>query len=161
MSQTAGVKPMAIAGRAVSERERCLGMTDAERAWRKQWLKDQVLASNEPVHVEELWRERTNPIRRFYRAPLDKIFSGLSGVLGAERAATYRYITGKLGLLALGILGIHYYFKYNGNDWTKKGGWRVLKSKPLVLPGQEGFPYKSDRKQPSDYAERGFKKAAI
>lgn len=81
MSQTAGVKPMAIAGRAVSERERCLGMTDAERAWRKQWLKDQVLAANEPVHVEELWRERINPIRRFYRAPLDKIFTSLTGVL--------------------------------------------------------------------------------
>lgn len=51
--------------------------------------------------------------------------------------------------------------KCDFQDWTKKGGWRVLKSKPLVLPGQEGFPYKSDRTQPSDYAERGFKKATI
>ncbi|XP_063548146.1 uncharacterized protein LOC134755595 [Cydia strobilella] len=161
MSQTAGVKPMSIAGRAVSERERCLGMTDVERAWRKQWLKDQVLASNEPVHVEEYWKERTNPIRRFYRAPLDKLFSGLTGVLGADRAAVYRYITGKLGLMTLGVFATHYYFKYNGNDWTKKGGWRVLKTKPMVLPGQPGFPFKSERKVPADYADRGFKKATI
>lgn len=81
MAQTAGVKPMTIAGRVASERERCIGMTDAERAWRKQWLQDQVLASNEPVHVEEYWRERTNPIRRFYRKPLDVLFTKLSPVL--------------------------------------------------------------------------------
>lgn len=81
MAQTAGVKPMAIAGRMVAERERCLGMTPAERAWRKQWLKDQILAPNEPVHVEEYWRERTNPIRRLYRFPLDSIYSNLQPML--------------------------------------------------------------------------------
>lgn len=81
MAQTAGVKPIAIAGRVALERERCLGMSDAERAWRKQWLKDQVLAANEPVHVEEYWKERINPIRRFYRKPLDVLFNKLSPVL--------------------------------------------------------------------------------
>lgn len=81
MAQTAGVKPMTIVGRVASERERCLGMTDAERAWRKQWLKDQVLAAHEPVHVEEYWRERTNPIRRFYRKPLDVLFAKLTPML--------------------------------------------------------------------------------
>lgn len=161
MAQTAGVKPMTIAGRVASERERCLGMTDAERAWRKQWLKDQILAPNEPVHVEEYWKERTNPIRRFYRFPLDKIYGALTPVLGAERAADYRYITGKLGFIAIGVLAVHYYFKYNGNDWTKKGGWRVLKSKPMVLPGEPNFPFESERKQGADYASRGFKNAAI
>lgn len=34
---------------------------------------------------------------------------------GASRAADYRYITGKLGLIAVGVMGIHYYFKYQGN----------------------------------------------
>lgn len=160
MAQTAGVKPMAIAGRVAIERERCLGMTDVERAWRKQWLKDQILAPNEPVHVEEYWRERTNIFRRIYRMPLDKIYSMLTPVLGASRAADYRYITGKLGLIGVGILCGHYYFKYNGNDWTKKGGWRVHKSKPLVLPGQAGFPYRSGFK-PDDYATQGFKKSPI
>lgn len=81
MAQTAGVKPMAIAGRVASERERCIGMSDADRAWRKQWLQDQILSPNEPLHVEEYWKERTNPIRRIYRFPLDTIFNGLKGVL--------------------------------------------------------------------------------
>ncbi|CAH2050741.1 unnamed protein product, partial [Iphiclides podalirius] len=161
MAQTAGVKPITIVGRVASERERCLGMTDAERAWRKQWLKDQVLAANEPVYVEEYWRERTNPIRRIYRKPLDVFYTALTPFLGAQRAADYRYITGKLGLMALGILGIHYYFKYHGNDWTKKGGWRVIRTKPMVLPGQPGFPFKSERTQDSDYANRGFKSSPL
>lgn len=81
MAQTAGVKPMTICGRVASERERCIGMTDAERAWRKQWLKDQVLASNEPIHVEEYWKERLNPIRRFYRKPLDVFYDRLAPTL--------------------------------------------------------------------------------
>ncbi|KOB64645.1 putative lethal 2 35di [Operophtera brumata] len=127
MAQTAGVKPITIAGRVAIERERCIGMTDAERSWRKQWLKDQVLAPNEPVYVEEYWKERTNAIRRFYRKPLDILFTKLSPVL----------------------------------DWTKKGGWRVLKTKPTVLPGQPGFPFKSERCVGADYADRGFKKSPI
>ncbi|XP_072942202.1 NADH dehydrogenase [ubiquinone] 1 beta subcomplex subunit 6 [Epargyreus clarus] len=161
MAQTAGVKPMTIAGRVASERERCLGMSDAERAWRKQWLKDQVLASNEPLYVEEYWKERTNPIRRFYRKPLDVLFSSLMPMLGQQRAIDYRYITGKVFLIAFGVMSVHYYFKYQGNDWTKKGGWRVVKPKPMVLPGQPGFPFKSERTTDADYAERGFKKSPI
>lgn len=81
MSQTAGVQPIPIAGRVASERERCLGMTDAERAWRRQWLKDQILAPNEPIWVEEAYLERTNPIKRLYRKPLDLIFTKLAPVL--------------------------------------------------------------------------------
>lgn len=42
-SETGGARPMAIAGRMVRERERLVGMTDAERAWRSQYLKDQVI----------------------------------------------------------------------------------------------------------------------
>ncbi|XP_013197078.1 NADH dehydrogenase [ubiquinone] 1 beta subcomplex subunit 6 [Amyelois transitella] len=161
MAQTAGVKPMTIAGRVAIERERCLGMTDAERAWRKQWLKDQILAPHEPVHVEEYWRERINPIRRFYRKPLDTLFNMLMPALGQERAINYRYLTGKFCMLAVGVFATHYYFKYNGNDWTKQGGWRVMKTKPTVLPGQPGFPFKSERKEHADYADRGFKKSAL
>ncbi|XP_022129839.2 NADH dehydrogenase [ubiquinone] 1 beta subcomplex subunit 6-like [Pieris rapae] len=160
MAQTAGVKPFPIAGRVASERERCIGMTQIEREWRKQWLKDQILSPNEPAYVEEYWRERTNPIRRIYRLPLDVTFGVLSNVLGENRAADYRYIAGKLGLITIGILCTHYYFKYSGNDWTKKGGFRVVKSKPLILPGQEGFPFITNRKM-DDYAERGFKSSVL
>jgi NADH dehydrogenase (ubiquinone) 1 beta subcomplex subunit 6 len=69
-----GVKPMSITGRMVRERERLQGMTPAERAWRQKWLKDQVLTPNEPVFIKELEKDYYNPIRRFYRAPLNFIF---------------------------------------------------------------------------------------
>lgn len=71
-SETGGVKPFPIAGRMIHERERLIGMTDEERAWRAKWLKDQVLAPDEPRHVPEYWKQRTNIIRRFYKYPLDR-----------------------------------------------------------------------------------------
>lgn len=77
-SETGGVKPMAIGGRLVRERERLFGMTDAERAWRKQFLKDQILAPHEPVHVPQYYREITNPVRRFYQWPLNKLWEILT-----------------------------------------------------------------------------------
>lgn len=80
-SNTGGVKPMTITGRMVRERERLLGMTQEERAWRAQWLKDQQLAPNEPRHVPEYWKERLNPIRRTYKAPLDLVQKALSPVV--------------------------------------------------------------------------------
>lgn len=98
-SDTAGARPMAIAGRMVRERERLVGMTEAERAWRAQYLKDQVgfsffpsnlysplflsqvLSKREPVHVPEYWNARTNPIRRFYQAPLDAVWKALTPVI--------------------------------------------------------------------------------
>lgn len=80
-SPTGGVRPMAIAGRMVSERERLFGMSPEERAWRGQWVKDQRLAPHEPVHVPELIKATSNPIRRFYKAPLDKVCSILTPVL--------------------------------------------------------------------------------
>lgn len=72
-TETGGVKPMTIAGRMVRERERCIGMTPEERAWRAQWLKDQVLTHREPIYVKELHEQFRNPIRRLYMRPLDKL----------------------------------------------------------------------------------------
>lgn len=80
MAETAGVKPMAIAGRMVRERERLVGMTDQERAWRKQWLKDLELHHG-PRTVPALEKELMNPIRRAYRAPLDAVHKALTPVL--------------------------------------------------------------------------------
>lgn len=80
-SQTGGVRPMAIAGRMISERERLLGMSAEERAWRAQWVKDQRLAPHEPVYVPELIKATINPIRRFYRAPLEAVYTTLTPVL--------------------------------------------------------------------------------
>lgn len=94
---TGGVEPMGIAGRMVRERERLLGMSTEERAWRAQWVKDQHLAPNEPVHVPEYWKERINPIRRFYRAPLDGLYNALKPVLVCSlrflRDTDFGYVT--------------------------------------------------------------------
>ena len=79
-SETGGVKPMAIGGRMVNERERLIGMTQEERAWRKQYLKDFELHSG-PKRVPALDLEYTNPIRRFYKLPLDKLGEALTPML--------------------------------------------------------------------------------
>lgn len=80
-SETGGVKPFPIGGRMIRERERCIGMTDEERSWRRQYLKDQVLSENEPKFVADYWKERTNPIRRFYKFPLDAMHKALTPML--------------------------------------------------------------------------------
>jgi NADH dehydrogenase (ubiquinone) 1 beta subcomplex subunit 6 len=76
-SDTGGMKPFSIQGRLARERERLLGITDKERAWRRQWLKDQELSPNEPRYVPEYYTERYNPIRRAYKMPLDIAFKPL------------------------------------------------------------------------------------
>lgn len=159
-SDTGGVKPMSIAGRLVSERERLVGMTDAERAFRAQWLKDQHLSPNEPYFVPEMYKETHNPIRRFYRAPLDKFRTMIEPMVGADRALKIRYFTGKFFMLAAFGYGATYYFKYNGHDWTKKGGWNVVQSRKSVLEGDPGYPQVSDRSKGSDYSDRGFKEGS-
>lgn len=80
-SPTGGVQPFPIGGRLVRERERLRGMTDDERVWRKQYLKDQILSKNEPRNVPEYWLERTNPIRRIYQFPLAMVEKSLSPVV--------------------------------------------------------------------------------
>lgn len=82
-SDTGGVKPFPIAGRMARERERLAGsgMTDEERAWRAKFLKDQHLSHNEPRNVPEVYTELNNPIRRFYKAPLNKLYEVLRPTL--------------------------------------------------------------------------------
>lgn len=80
-SPTGGVQAFPIGGRMVKERERLRGMTDQERQWRKQYLKDQILTKREPVHVPEYWLERTNVIRRFYQWPLVQVHKLLTPVI--------------------------------------------------------------------------------
>lgn len=94
-SDTGGVKPFSIAGRYINERERLNGMTDAERAFRNQWLKDQILHESEPRFVPELYKATCNPIRRFYRFPLDQLLKTLTPMLGYHKAFHVRYWTGK------------------------------------------------------------------
>ncbi|XP_023013980.2 NADH dehydrogenase (ubiquinone) B17 subunit [Leptinotarsa decemlineata] len=155
-SNTGGVKPMSIAGRYVDERERLFGMTDAERTFRKQWLKDQELSPNEPRRVPEMYKATYNPIRRAYRWPLDQLAKAIEPVVGAQRAYSIRYFTGKIFLGVVGVYWFTYYFKYNKSDWTRKGGWRVLESRVAVYEGDESYPKLSDKLKGSDYGGRGF-----
>ncbi|XP_019877092.1 uncharacterized protein LOC109604978 [Aethina tumida] len=160
-SPTGGVKPMTISGRYNSERERLFGMTNEERAFRKQWLKDQELAHDEPKKLPEMYKATHNPIRRLYRLPLDTLQKALAPVLGEQRALVYRYFTGKF---LMGIAGAYiatYYFKYNANDWTRKGGWRVTQSRIAVHEGDPEWPKVSDKTKPSDYGTRGFDKVNL
>ncbi|XP_071057385.1 uncharacterized protein [Onthophagus taurus] len=160
-SPTGGVMPMDLAGRLARERERLLGMTDAERAFRKQYLKDQELAHGEPKFVPELYRETVNPIRRLYRAPLDAFRVMITPIVGAQRALHIRYFAGKFLMITLFAYGCTYYFKYNGNDWTRPGGWRKVESRIAVFPGDPEFPKVSERTVGADYASRGFKDVKV
>ncbi|XP_063607510.1 uncharacterized protein LOC134782094 [Penaeus indicus] len=160
-SDTGGVKAFPIEGPFKNERTRIAGMTDADRAYRKQWLKDQILSPNEPRAVPGFYEARYNPIRRFYRWPLDTLFKPLVSVMGLERAAKYRWFTGKFAMAGGAALLTYYYFKYNANDWTRKGGWRVLEARQIITPSDPRYPVVSDRKEGSDYAARGFKSSPI
>lgn len=77
LAGTGGVRPMQIEGRTQMERERTMGMTPEERAWRKKWLQDQVI--NEPKYVKAAEKELLNPLRRFYKFPLDYVFTKFVG----------------------------------------------------------------------------------
>lgn len=155
-SYTGGVKPISIAGRLTSERERLVGMSDAERAFRKQWLQDQLLSANEPRKVPEIYKTLYNPIRRFYRWPLDKLQVLMEPVLGYQTSYLIRYFAGKSALAIAGLYWFTYYAKYNSNDWTSKSGWKVKQSRKAVDLGDVNFPQVSDKTKPSDYASRGF-----
>lgn len=160
-SFTGGVKPMPIAGRLTSERERLLGMTDEERAFRRQFLKDQILSPNEPRKVPEMYKILYNPIRRFYRWPLDKLEATLEPVLGATKAQFSRFLLGIGALAVATIYWFAYYAKYNSNDWTRKSGWRKKESRLAVDLGDKEFPKVSDHTQRSDYATKEFKKVNL
>lgn len=116
---------------------------------------------HEPVHVPEYWREIRNPIRRFYTAPLDLITKALTPAIGFKPAYAVRFFTGKFLMIAVGIYATAYYFKYNANDWTRKGGWRVIESRKTVTPGHPNYPPVRERTEMSDYAARGFKTSPI
>ncbi|XP_044755827.1 uncharacterized protein LOC123314547 [Coccinella septempunctata] len=160
-SDTGGVQPMTIQGRLIRERERLVGMTDEERAFRAKFVKAQILSPNEPRVVPELYKEYNNPIRRFYKYPLNQFQKFLEPKVGPVLSLNIRYFTGK-ALLGLAIVYYSaYYFKYNGHDWTRKGGWKVTESKQAVLPGEPGYPKLSDKTKPSDFATKGFEKVTL
>ncbi|KAF7495558.1 hypothetical protein SSS_06607 [Sarcoptes scabiei] len=71
-SETSGTFHTSIVGRFENERAR-LGpnFTEKDRQWRIKFLKAQDLHPSEPFDVPELRKVHYNPIRRFYRYPLN------------------------------------------------------------------------------------------
>lgn len=80
-SPSGGVKVFSIGGRMVDIRQRCMGMTDEERRWRAQFLKDQQLSHNEPREVPELYKDTTNFFRRLYDRPSRNLEKALTSTM--------------------------------------------------------------------------------
>jgi len=157
-SETSGVKPMAIEGRLGRDRERLAGMTDAERAWRRQWLKDQRLSPREPLYIPRDSPHLLNPIRRAMRWPLDRfVFQPLEPLIGTYRAKVTRVYLGRFSIAIGTVLFIGYYLKYSLQDWTNQAGWRMIRCRTPLYPGDEGYPHAAQLKEPRDYSDRGFK----
>ncbi|XP_076652641.1 NADH dehydrogenase (ubiquinone) B17 subunit [Halictus rubicundus] len=153
-------RAISIGGRMALERERCIGMTDDERAWRAKFLKSQHLAHDEPLMTPEIYKKYFNPLRRLYKAPMNVLEKSLTPIVGKTPAYVIR---GFLGRVAVGIPVIYivwYHLKYNRASWERLSGWRVMGSRPTVLPGDPGYPYFSVKK-PNEYASNGFEKSPI
>ncbi|XP_018024556.1 uncharacterized protein LOC108680268 [Hyalella azteca] len=136
-------------------------MTDEDRAYRKQWLQDQILAESEPIEIPGYYEARYNPIRRAIMWPLNQVFKPINPRLGPQRAHFWRYLVGKGFMGIYFALGTIYYFKYNANDWTTGSGWRVYVSRTRQLPGHPDYGKPSPRQHPSDFADFGFKNSPI
>ena len=161
-SETGGVKAIPIEGRFHSQRERLAGgFTDADRAWRKQFLNDQIL-HNEPAEPTWFYKERYNPIRRAYRWPLETLFKKLEPTLGENWTLALRYWTGKMSLGLLGVYAGYYIFKYRSNEWYTPSGWTSVTSKPFRPLGHPDFA-KVEEMKPADYYDNrlGLKDSPI
>ncbi|XP_003747372.1 uncharacterized protein LOC100899437 [Galendromus occidentalis] len=157
-SHTGGVRPMKIEGRFSNPRARMSAdFTDADRAWRAQFLKDQILAHDEPRNVPELYYATKNVIRRFYRAPFDMFERMIIPRVGTENAALLRRIIPKTLLGYTLLVWGTYWVKYNGNDWTRRGSWTFKTGDGVCLPCHEGYPRKRPEMKPSDYDSLYFK----
>ncbi|EFN85855.1 hypothetical protein EAI_12507 [Harpegnathos saltator] len=155
-----GDRPMSITRRMDRERERMLGMTDEERAWRKKWLKAQVLAPEEPVMPNNYYKEMYNPLRRFYKWPMNKFQNMLEPVIGPTPALFTRHIISKTAIGIFGVYWLYYHLKYHNMDWTRKGGWKITLSRPRMYPDNKDLDvlYKVKGNQ---FHVNGFDKSPI
>ncbi|XP_050425349.1 uncharacterized protein LOC126836199 [Adelges cooleyi] len=160
-TETNGALPIDLEGRHRHVRHRLTNMTDEERAFRRKFLHSQHLTPDEPKVVPEMYEELYNPIRRFYRAPMNAFQSVLEPTLGERRAFEVRFMTGKLLMGIAIVYGVTYYFMYNTNTWERMSGWRVHQSRVQSVPGDPDYPKVSDRTLPKHYADRNFSNSPI
>ncbi|XP_018394497.1 PREDICTED: exosome complex exonuclease RRP42 isoform X2 [Cyphomyrmex costatus] len=142
-SATLGDRPMTIARRMVRDRERMLGMTDEERAWRKKWLDAQKLAPEEPVYPKGYYEQMYNPIRRFYKAPMNKFENMLTPTIGRTPAAITRHLISKVTMAVFALYATYYYMKYNRmldlrNDGRSKFQYRPIEIETKLMKHTHG-----------------------
>ncbi|XP_031843972.1 NADH dehydrogenase (ubiquinone) B17 subunit [Nomia melanderi] len=158
---TGGVKPINIAGRVASERERLIGMTNEERAWRAKYLKSQILAPEEPLNTAEYYKASFNPLRRLYKAPMNLLERTiLIPVMGTVGGSVCRRV---ISLSIQGIIVIYcgwYHYRYNMSTWERHGGWHMTSTEPALIPTDKNYPnYKI--KKPNEYATLGFENSKL
>ncbi|CAH8607046.1 unnamed protein product [Heterobilharzia americana] len=137
-----------------NERDRlALPFTDEDRIARKKYLKDQLLSDREPVNVPE-WT-RVNIFRRLYRKPFDALTDFVRPVIGKENARFFRILVPKLTTGLLLVWLITYRAKYcdNWEKYNKSLTAKVL-VKPIIFPGEPGFPNNSRLKK--NFGMEGF-----
>ncbi|XP_011165873.1 uncharacterized protein LOC105200149 [Solenopsis invicta] len=155
-----GERPMSIERRMGRERERMLGMTDEERAWRKKWLDAQKLAPEEPVIPKGYYEELHNPIRRFYMAPGNKFQSMLEPYMGHVGSYITRHFITRSAMGIFAIYCIYYHLKYNRMNWMRNGGWKISVTRPKMYPDTKDLSalYKTKGNQ---FYVNGFDKSPI
>ncbi|XP_054162118.1 uncharacterized protein LOC128960072 [Oppia nitens] len=166
MHPTSGVMPMSIVGRFKHERER-LGpdFDNVQREWRIKTIHDRHLHPSEPFEVKQLYNEYHNPIRRFYRWPLDQFEDWLrrSGIFekfipgeNQNWPKITRQLMGGGFLIYLSVLGVWYYMKYNREHWEKYRGPQISFYRETIFPGDPRFPAKDIRTESWQHYDKGF-----
>ncbi|KAL0109789.1 hypothetical protein PUN28_013453 [Cardiocondyla obscurior] len=155
-----GERPMSILRRVGRERERMLGMTDEERAWRKKWLDSQKLAPEEPVLPKNYYQQMYNPIRRFYMAPMNKFQNMMEPLLSKNGAFILRHAITRSVMGIFAIYCVYYHLKYNKMDWQRNGGWKVTLNRPIMYPDNKDLTalYKT---KGSEFHVNNFDKSPI
>lgn len=159
-SITAGALPMDVEGPMKDPRYRLsIGMTDEDRQLRHQWLKDQMLAENEPVVIPGMYEATNNPIKRFMNYPMNTLMMKASPHIGSHNAYYWRMMGKGFFFATLFTWATAYYLQYQVTGWEMgRTGWRLYTNKPLRLPGQEGHS-ESQRKPKQFFADFGFSKS--
>ncbi|XP_046550272.1 uncharacterized protein LOC124260067 [Haliotis rubra] len=128
------------------------GMSESDRALRRQWVKDQELSPREPRIIEEI--KPKNVFKRMYNAPWNAVFGALKPIMGEFPATLARLVVPRTLIFYSIILVSYYQLKYHPNDWTRVTGFHIYTNKPAVFGDQPPPPEKNS---PSDFCERGFK----
>ncbi|UXI17758.1 fushi tarazu-like protein [Sarcoptes scabiei] len=161
-SETSGTFHTSIVGRFENERAR-LGpnFTEKDRQWRIKFLKAQDLHPSEPFDVPELRKVHYNPIRRFYRYPLNLFEDFLTPKLGRFHATLVRKTIGNGLILYYFALFGWYQLNYNQTSWEYNKGFFTSASREAVFPGDPRYPWKDPKTESWQYYDRDFHKRKV